>query len=398
MRLSLRVLEKLFGRNSNIRRDLRPRRLRPAVLAAALGAPLMLAACGGSHEAQGGARPPVPVTTADVVRQTMPVTLRAIGNVEAIETVAVKARIGGALLRIGFQEGESVRRGDILFVIDPRPYEAALAQAEAVLARDQALLSKAKADIARYVDLVKEDYVTKEQYDQITADAAALEAAVAADTAAAQTARLNLEYCTISAPVSGRTGNLGVRVGNLVKANDDAAMVTINQMSPIYVSFSIPAQHLPAVLAPRSGDVAVLAATPDDPGNPERGELSFVDNAVDTTTSTILLKGTFANRNQRLWPGQFVDVTLVLGEEPDRVVCPSAAVQTGQQGQFVFVVKGDSTVEMRSVEVDRMDERDAVIASGLSAGETVVTDGQLRLVPGVAVEVESPERPDGATP
>lgn len=390
-------LEKLFARGPDTRPAVSRRRLRRALLAATVGAPLVLAACGGSHQTPSGARPPVPVTTAPVVRQTMPVTLRAIGNVEAIETVAVRARIGGELLRIGFREGDSVRRGDVLFVIDPRPYEAALAQAEAVLARDRALFAKAQADIARYAGLVKADYVTKEQYDQITADAAALEAVVAADTAAVQTARLNLEYCTISAPVSGRTGNLGVKVGNLVKANDDAAMVTINQVSPIYVSFSVPAQHLPAVLAHRSAGIAVLAAAPDDPENPQRGELSFVDNAVDTSSSTILLKGTFANRDEALWPGQFVDVTMVLGEEPDRVVCPSAAVQTGQQGHYVFVVAGDRTVEMVNVEVDRMDERDAVIASGLSGGETVVTDGQLRLVPGAVVEVTGSQKPDGAT-
>lgn len=390
-------LEKLFRRNFDSLRAARLPRWRTFLFAAAAGAALVLAACGGSQQTQGGARPPVPVTTAPVVRQTMPVTLRAIGNVEAIETVAVKARIGGELLRIGFAEGDSVRRGDLLFVIDPRPYEAALAQAEALLARDRALLAKAQTDIARYADLVKEDYVTKEQYDQIKADAAALEAAVAADAAAVQTARLNLDYCTISAPVSGRTGNLGVKVGNLVKANDEAAMVTINQVSPIYVSFSVPAQHLPAVLAHRSAGIVVLAASPDEAGGPERGELSFVDNAVDTTTSTILLKATFANRDEGLWPGQFVDVTMILGEEPDRVVCPAAAVQTGQQGHYVFVVTGEQTVEMRIVEVDRMDEHDAVIASGLSGGETVVTDGQLRLVPGAAVELTQRPQPGGAT-
>jgi multidrug efflux system membrane fusion protein len=356
---------------------------------------LTLAACGGSNGQQTGGRPPVPVTTAPVVQRTMPITLRAIGNVEAIETVAIKARIGGELLRVGFREGDPVRRGDLLFVIDARPYEAALAQAEAVLARDRALLAKAQADITRYADLVKEDYVTKEQYDQIMADAAALEAAVAADTAAVQTARLNLDYCTIAAPVSGRTGNLNAKVGNLVKANDESAMVTINQMTPIYVSFSVPAQHLPAVLAHRSAGIAVEATAPDDPKNPARGELSFIDNAVDTTSSTIRLKATFANRDERLWPGQFVDVTMILGEEPDRLVCPSAAVQTGQQGHYVFVVAADDTVEMRSVDVDRMDENDAVISDGLSAGEVVVTDGQLRLVPGAAVEITSAPREGG---
>ena len=336
-----------------------------------------------------------PVTVAKVEQKTMPITIRAIGNVEAIETVAVKARIGGELLRIPFREGDTVHRGDVLFVIDARPYRAALAQAEALLARDQALLAKAESDITRYADLVKQDYVTKEQYDQIIADAAALKAAVAGDQAAVETARLNVEYCTITAPVTGRTGNLNVKIGNLIKANDDKAMVTINQTAPIYVSFSVPAQLLAAVLAHRGSGISVLAALPEGASEPPTGMLTFVDNAVDTSTSTILLKATFPNRDEILWPGQFVDVTVILGEEPDRVVCPAPAVQTGQQGQHVFVVKNDNTVELRPVQVNRMDEHDAVIDSGLSPGETVVTDGQLRLVPGSTVEIKTDQQANG---
>jgi multidrug efflux system membrane fusion protein len=326
----------------------------------------------------------------------MPITIRAIGNVEAIETVAIKARIGGELLGIRFREGDTVHRGDVLFVIDSRPYEAALAQAEAELARDQALLAKAATDITRYEDLVKQDYVTKEQYDQIIADAASLKAAVAADEAAVDTARLNVAYCTITAPVTGRTGYLNVKVGNLIKANDDNAMVTINQISPIDVTFSIPAQQLPAVLAHRESGIRVLATLPGDATGAATGTLTFVDNAVDKATSTILLKATFANREERMWPGQFVDVTAILGEEPDRVVCPSAAVQTGQEGQHVFVVTADKSVELRPVRVNRMDEVNAVIEDGLTAGETVVTDGQLRLVPGSVVEIKEGGGSDGA--
>lgn len=353
------------------------------------------AGCGGSGQTQRGAPPPVPVAAATVELKTMPISFRAIGNVEAIETVAIKARIGGELLRVLFREGEVVRRGAVLFVIDPRPYEAALAQAEAMLARDQALLGKADADIGRYADLVGQDFVTKEQYDQILADAAALKAAVAADQAAVVTARLNLDYCTIAAPVTGRTGNLNAKAGNLIKANDDRAMVTINQIAPINVSFSVPAQLLPAVLAHRGDGIAVVASLPADPAGPLTGELSFVDNAVDTATSTILLKATFANAEERLWPGQFVDVTVVLGEESGRVVCPAPAVMTGQDGQHVFVVKEDRSVELRPVQVNRVDGPDAVIDRGLSAGETVVTDGQLRLVPGSVVEIKGAPGKDG---
>jgi multidrug efflux system membrane fusion protein len=369
-------------------------RLPRAVVLAAVVLGLFAVGCrnhGGSHQ---GGPAAVPVTAGTVEQKTMPISFRAIGNVEAIETVAIKARIGGELLRIGFHEGDSVHQGDVLFVIDSRPYEAALEQAKAVLARDQALLSKAEADTSRYADLVKQDFVTKEQYAQIVADAAALKADVAADEAAVLTARLNLEYCTIVAPVTGRTGNLNVKKGNLIKANDDNAMVTINQTTPIYVAFSVPAQQLPAVLAHRSNGIEVFASIPGESSEPIAGALSFVDNAVDTSTSTILLKATFANRDERLWPGEFVDVTVVLGEEPNRVVCPTSAVQTSQQGQHVFVIKDDNTVDLRPVRVNRMDENEAVIDEGLTPGERVVTDGQLRLVPGASVEIKNADQPD----
>lgn len=372
-------------------------RPRASVLLAIVMLSLSVAACGQRSQAGHGAASPVPVTAAQVVQKTMPLSFKAIGNVEAIETVSVKARIGGELLKIGFREGDEVTRGEVLFVIDPRPYKAALEQAQAALERDQALLAKAQADVTRYADLVKQDYVTKEQYDQIKADAASLEAAVAGDNAAVETARLNLDYCTISSPVTGRTGNLDVKMGNLIKANADQAMVTINQMQPIYVSFSVPAQLLPSVLAHRSQGIQVQAVIPDENAAPALGKLIFVDNAVDTTTSTILLKATFANKDERLWPGQFVDLTVILGEEPDRLVCPAPAIQTGQEGQHVFVVKSDKTVELRPVKVARMNEHDAVIASGLEAGETVVTDGQLRLVDGSSVEIKNSAPAGGET-
>lgn len=372
----------------------RPRqRLTWMALLTAVALGLAVIGCGNQQGSVRGGPASVPVTAAPVEQKTVPISFRAIGNVEAIETVAIKARIGGELLRIGFREGDSVRQGEVLFVIDSRPYEAGLAQAEAMLARDQALLAKAEADISRYAELVEQDFVTKEQYDQIVADAAALKAVVAADEAAVVNARLNLEYCTIVAPVTGRTGNLGVKKGNLVKANDDSPMVTINQTTPIYAAFSVPAQHLPAVLAHRNDGIEVLASIPGESVEPTAGVLTFVDNAVDTSTSTILLKATFVNRDERLWPGEFVDVTVILGEESDRVVCPTSAVQTSQEGQHVFVINDDSTVELRPVRVNRMDEREAVIDEGLTAGETVVTDGQLRLVPGAAVEITSAREP-----
>jgi len=358
-----------------------------AAAAAALAA-VLLAGCGDGRQ-QGRAQPAVPVTVAKVVQKTVPVTFRAIGHVEAIATVAVKARIGGELQKAWFTEGQSVAKGSTLFTIDPRQYEAALRLAEAQLAKDRALLEKAEADTRRYEGLVKQDFVTKEQYDQITATAASLLASVAADQANVDNARLQLAYCTITAPVEGRTGNLNVKVGNLVKADDSTPLVTINQIRPIFASFSVPAQLLPQ-LAGHDGDhIEVSATLPQSSGAPEHGALTFVDNAVDTATSTILLKATFANQDERLWPGQFVDIVVTLGNEPNRIVAPAPAVQTSQQGQFVFVVKDNETVELRSVKVARMDETDAVIDGGLAAGETVVTDGQLRLVPGAKVEVKT---------
>ena len=359
--------------------------------AAAAAAAALLVACGNGHRAQ-AARPSVPVTVAKVVEKTVPVTFRAIGHVEAISTVAVRARIGGDLQRIGFAEGQVVHAGQTLFTIDPRQYEAALRQAEAQLARDRAQLQQADKDIERYAGLVKQDFVTKEQYDQFVTTAASQRATVEADQASVDNARLQLAYCTIVSPVEGRTGNLMVKEGNLIKANDDK-LVTINQMRPIYVSFSVPAQYLPAIRRRPLDAIRVLASVPDGGAAPADGALSFIDNAVDTTTSTILLKATFANADEVLWPGQFVDVTVTLGEEAGRVVAPAPAVQTGQQGQYVYVVKGDSTVELRPVKVDRMDETEAVIASGLAAGETVVTDGQLRLVPGARIEVKGAAAP-----
>jgi multidrug efflux system membrane fusion protein len=349
----------------------------------------LAASCGGNGAATRGQPPPVPVTVAQVVQKTVPVSFRAIGHVEPIATVAIKARIGGELLKVSFTEGQNVAAGATLFAIDPRPYEAALAQAEAGLARNRALLAKADADAARYAGLVTQDYVTKEQYDQIVANAAALRATLAADQASVDNARLNLGYCTITAPVRGRTGALSVKTGNLVKANDDQPLVTINQTRPIYVAFPVPAQFLPALTSRREDGIRVTATLPGGEAATQEGVLSFIDNAVDPGSGTILLKATFPNQEEALWPGQFVDVTVVLGEEPNRVVAPAPAVQTGQQGLYVFVIKDDDTAEMRPVQVARIDDKEAVIASGLTAGETVVTDGQLRLIPGARVAVKT---------
>jgi multidrug efflux system membrane fusion protein len=343
-------------------------------------------ACGGGGKKQLGP-PPIPVTTGTVTLKTVPLAVRAIGHVEPIATVAVKARIGGELVEVHFREGQQVRAGETLFTIDPRPYQAALRQAQAQLARDQAMATKAEADVARYTDLVAKDFVTKEQFDQIQANAASSRASIQADQANVENARLQLAYCTIKAPISGRTGDLSVKQGNLIPANGERALVTINQTKPINALFTLPAQLLPALVDHDGKRLLVTAMLPDEK-QPEQGLLTFVDNAVDPATSTVRLKATFANESERLWAGQFVDVTLTLGEEQDRVVAPSSAVQTGQQGDYVFVVKADGTVDLRKVSVARRDGSDAVIAAGLERGDTVVTDGQIRLVPGAKVEIK----------
>lgn len=335
-----------------------------------------------------------PVTAALAASKTVPVEVSAIGNVEAYATVSVRAQVGGQLQRIHFTEGQKVSKGALLFTIDPRPFEAALRQAEANLARNTAQMENALQEARRYEELVKKGYVAQAQYDQIRTNAASLEALVKADTAAVENARLQVSYCYIHAPLSGRAGSLQVHQGNLVKANDEKPLVVLHQVQPIYVNFSLPEQHLPEIKrAAAAGTLTVTAAVQDGGEHPARGTLAFIDNAVDRTTGTIRLKGLFANADRRLWPGQFATATLTLSVLPDAVVVPSPAVQTGQQGQYVFVVKPDMGVEQRPVKTGPSFKGETVIASGVQAGERVVTDGHMRLTPGAKVELK-----DAATP
>ncbi len=358
--------------------------LLPAVVLA-----LALAACGG-NKAKANGQPremAVPVTVAAVVQKTVPVQVKAIGNVEAYSTVQVKSMVGGEIVRAGFKEGDDVRKGQMLFTIDQRPYEAAVAQAEGNLARDQANAVNARAMAVRYEALFKEGVVSKEQHDQIVTAAQAAEEVVRADRAAVETAKVNLAYCTIVSPIDGRTGNVAVKLGNVVKAND-VPLVTINQIRPIYVSFSVPQQFLPDVKRyDRQHKLTVTAKVPNEPE--DSGVLTFIDNGVDPTTGMIKLKGTFGNGERRLWPGQFADVVMTLSTEPNALLVPNAAVQTGQNGQFVFVVTKDNKAEMRPVTIGRIVDNLTVIRSGVQPGEQVVTDGQLRLTPGAKVALSN---------
>lgn len=349
---------------------------------------VLLPACSANKE-EPKPKPPVPVKVAVSAQKTVPVQIRVIGNVEAYSTVSIKSQVNGILEKVYFREGEDVRRGELLFTIDSRPFEAALRQARAALARDIAQEKFARTQASRYAALLKDGIVSQDQYEQLRATADALAETVRADRAAVDNAVVMLGYCSIRSPLDGRTGNLMVQAGNLVKANDVPILVTINQIHPIYVTFSVPEQELAGIKRHMaSRNLKVEAFIPGDTGPAEQGVISFLDNMVDSATGTIKIKGTFANGQTRLWPGQFVDVVLTLANIPDAVVAPSQAVQTGQEGQYLFVVKPDRTVALRQVETGVQFNGEIVIAKGLRAGETVVTDGQLNLVPGAKVEIK----------
>ncbi|MGB7623631.1 MAG: efflux RND transporter periplasmic adaptor subunit [Terriglobia bacterium] len=335
-------------------------------------------------------RTAVPVMVAAVVQKSVPVEIRAIGTGEAFSTVSVKAMVNGEITRVNFVEGQDVRKGELLFTIDSRSYAAALNQAEANLARDEAQVKYTSDQTQRYANLYQQGIVPKQLADQYQNSSDMLGEAIHADKAAVENAKVLLSYCSIYSPIDGRTGSLLIHQGNVVKANDTVSMVVINQITPIYVDFSVPEQFLPEIKKHMTeGKLGVKAIIPNDGGSPEQGVLTFVNNTVDSSTGTILLKGTFPNSGRRLWPGQFVNVALTLSARPNAILVPSRAIQTGQEGQFVFVVKADRTVESRPVVVGTALEAETVIEKGLQVGETVVTDGQLRLVPGSKVEIKS---------
>ena len=387
----------------------------------------ILAGCSGSDASAAGTAPggggkgggkkgggDVPVTVAVSTEKNVPVEVQVIGNVEAYSTISVRAQVTGQVTNVPFHEGDYVKKGDVLFEIDRRPLEAALNQAQANLAKDQAALGQFKANEARdaaqakyaesqatrYAELFKNGIISRDQSEQVRANADAVAQAVAADTAAIESAKasigatqaavenakVQLSYTTIRSPIDGRTGNHTVKLGNVVTANN-MELVTINQVQPIYVTFSVPEAQLPAIKRYMAqGKLPVRVRPQDDAEREETGTLTFVDNAVDTTTGTIKLKGTFPNAERKLWPGEFVRVTLRLTTQQNAVVVPNQAVQTGQNGSFVYVVK-ENAVELRPVTTGARVDQDMVIDSGLEPGETIVTEGQLRLAPGSRVAV-----------
>jgi multidrug efflux system membrane fusion protein len=341
----------------------------------------------GCSRSRAGGQARVPVTVGTAEQRAVPYEIVATGTVEPRQTVSVQAQVTGVLNEVAFHEGADVAAGQVLFQIDPRPFQAALDQAQAMLARDIAQAANAALEADRYAELVKQDYVTKQDYDEKRATAAALAAAVRADSAAVATALLNRDWATIRAPIAGRTGRLLMRPGNLVRANTDP-LVVINQIHPILVRFAVPEQHLPDIQRYRRQRLPVLVASSREDTTASVGTLTFVDNNVDTATGTVLLKAEFANQDNALWPGEFLNVRLQLYVEPAAIVVPAEAVMNGQQGAYVFVVNADGTTRTQPVTVARTSGPYAVVSQGVHAGDQVVTDGQLRIVAGARVEVK----------
>ena len=361
------------------------RTVAPAVFAA------MFALASGctKQQAAPSARPPTTVKVGKVTQKTMPVEVTAVGNVEAISTISIRAQVPGEVQDVHFKEGEFVTKGQVLLTIDPRPYRAALAQAQAALARDKATGVYNRAQAQRYKTLFEQGVVPAEQVDSYTSAADASDAVLNSDEAAIKTAELNLEYCTIESPLDGRTGTIMVKPGNLVKVAD-VPIVVINQVNPIYVNFAVPQLYWPDIKEHVDrGALHVKVTIPQDPGSPVEGTLTFVDNIVDSTTGTIHLRGTFENPQNRLWPGLYVNVLLTLSEQPNATVVPAQSIVATQEGSYVYVVRANNTVEQRTVVPTRTINGDTVVEKGLQPGETIVTDGQINLVPGAKIEAKN---------
>lgn len=346
---------------------------------------LLLAGCADRGDTPPAQNQAVPVVVATVERKAIPVELTAIGTGQAFKTVSVESQVAGIIKELHYRPGQYVRQGDLLVTLDDRPFVAALTQAQAAVARDKAQAQLDQAEVGRYEQLYQQGIAPREQYDQYVATAASAAATVAADEAAIQTAKINLSYCSIYAPISGVTGAQLVYPGAAVKANDAPVLVVINQVSPIYINFSVPQQYLGSIKAFMARSQLPVQATPRGDTRPETGKLTFVNNTVDATTGTIQLMGTFANADHRLWPGQFADITLRLAEQQNALVVPAQTVQTGQEGDYAFVVRQDKTVSVQKVKVGRTVNGLTEILDGLREGQTVVTDGQIRLVTGTKV-------------
>jgi multidrug efflux system membrane fusion protein len=357
------------------------------IVAAVLAAKWLAAGTEAGPAPGGKAASPVVIATA--ATKPVPYDVTTIGRIQPIASVAVRSRIDGVITSVAVQEGQHVKAGDLLFTLDDRELRAEVHSAEAAMKSSQAQLDNAKREVERVAPLVKKDIASRQQVDQLNTNLAAAQAALLGAQAQLETRQVQLSYAEIRAPIDGRIGSIALKTGNSVRANDAQPLVTIDQLKPIYATFSIPQSYLSQVQdAMHAGPVKVTASIPgvkDTP--PYDGVLNFIDNAIDPATNTVPLKATFSNDQERLWPGQFINVVITLRVDPNALVVPTEAVQSGQSGSFVFVVKPDSTVEMRPVVISQANAEQTVIARGLAAGERVVTQGQLRLEPGSRVEI-----------
>jgi len=368
----------------------------------AVGLCCILASCSSKAQEANGSNgdkeKAVPVTVATVVSKAVPIEITTFGTVQAQSSVQIKAEVSGNLTRVHFRKGQYIKTGDLLFTIDPRSYKAALDQAKANLMRDRALEENYLLNAERSKELLRKGFISQSDNDKAQTDAKAMSASVRADEAAVINARLQVEHCSIRSPINGKMGDLLVSEGTLIKAND-VTLVTINQIHPIEVFFSIPQADLPSVRTYMAQEkLKVRASLPKDSRPPEEGDLFFIDNAVDKSTGTVKLGALFKNTQEALWPGQFVNVTLVLAVKNDAIVMPTGALQSGRDGKFVFVVKPDKTVEVRPVTIDMTAGMEAVIQQGLQIGELVVTDGHLRLAPGAKIEIKADVKDNAKTP
>ena len=371
------------------------KQLRFSVLFLPLSLILLLSSCTKKDQGPAAGRPPAPVVVAAVEQRDVPLQIKAIGNVEAYQTVQIRSQVNGQIQKIFFVEGEDVREGQKLFELDKRPFQADLDKATAQMKHDEAQAENSRIQAERYTGLEKQGIVSHEQAGQLSAQARADASAVDADKAAIEAARVQLQYTDILAPIDARAGALMINLGNLVKANDTPYLVQLNQVTPIYVTFFVPEANLDTVRQRfLSGQLKVLAYPKGQPKGPSEGRLTFIDNGVDTTTGMFKLKATFRNKERRLWPGQFVDVALELSMQKNAVLVPTKAIQTGQQGEYVYVIRADSTAESRPVKTVGVYDNLTVISDGLSAGEQVIVNGQLRVAPNAKVVIQG--RPHGA--
>lgn len=358
----------------------------PAVLVITL---VLLASCGDSKKAQAVAPSAAPVTVATAQVQDVPVTVSAVGNIQPYSTVQVKSMVTAPVLTVHFKPGDFVKKGQLLFALDPRSFQADLVKAQGQLAKDTAAAANARRQAERYAALYKEGVVAREQNDLQQSSSEQWDAAIEADKGQVESAKINLQYAKIYSPIEGRAGDVLIYAGNIIKAND-ATMVVINQVTPIYVDYNVPERLLPEIKKyMAAGSLRVNAVFPDAAQAVAEGKLSFIDNTVDPKTGTIGLKASFPNSDHRLWPGQFVNVVTSLNTLPKAVVVPLSAVQNGQKGPYLYVVKQDQTVDLRQVELGPQIQNTQVIRNGVQPGETVVTDGQMRLTPGAKVDAKT---------